>query len=70
MNCLMWTDVESLLQGPTVVAKLKSAYNVLIIGYRSLACETNLGYKWLVFFGVIGFDLGAFLHGQMMVSQS
>ena len=31
-----------LLQGQTRLAKLKSAYNLLIIGPRGLRCETNL----------------------------
>ena len=35
-------DLASLLQGQTRMAKLKSAYNSLIIGLRGLQCETNL----------------------------
>ena len=35
-------DLESLLQGQKNIAKLKSAYNSLIIGPRGLKCETNL----------------------------
>ena len=35
-------DLGSLLQGQTRIAKLKSAYNSLIIGPRGLQCETNL----------------------------
>ena len=31
-----------LLQGQIRTAKLKSAYNLLIIGVKSLQCETNL----------------------------
>ena len=31
-----------LLQGHTRIAKLKSAYNMLIIGPRGLQCETTL----------------------------
>ena len=34
-------DLGPLLQGQTGIAKLKSAYNSLIIGPRSLQCETN-----------------------------
>ena len=30
------------LQGQMSIAKLKSAYNLLIIGHRGLQCETNL----------------------------
>ena len=35
-------DFGPLLQGDTRVAKLKSAYNLLIIGPRGLQCETTL----------------------------
>ena len=35
-------DPGPLLQGQTRIAKLKSAYNSLIIGPRGLQCETNL----------------------------
>ena len=35
-------DLEPLLQDQTRIAKLKSAYNSLIIGPRGLGCETNL----------------------------
>ena len=35
-------DLEPLLQGQTRIAKLKSAYNSLLIGPRGLQCETNL----------------------------
>ena len=35
-------DLEPLLQGQTRTAKLKSAYNSLIIDPRGLQCETNL----------------------------
>ena len=35
-------DLGPLLQGQTRIAKLKSAYNVLIIGPRGLQYETNL----------------------------
>ena len=40
----MWSDlnIEPLLQGQMRPAKLKSAYNLLIIGPRGLQCETNL----------------------------
>ena len=31
----------NLLQGQTWIAKVKSAYNSLIIGPRGLQCETN-----------------------------
>ena len=35
-------DLGPLLQAQTRIAKLKSAYNSLIIGPRGLQCETNL----------------------------
>ena len=35
-------DLGPLLQGRTRMAKLKSAYNSLIIGPRGLGCQTNL----------------------------
>ena len=35
-------DLGPLFQGQTRIAKLKSAYNLLIIGPRDLQCETNL----------------------------
>ena len=35
-------DLGPLVQGQTRIAKLKSAYNSLIIGPRGLQCETNL----------------------------
>ena len=35
-------DLGPLLQGQTRIAKLKSAYNLLIIGPRGLQCETTL----------------------------
>ena len=35
-------DLGPLLQGQTKIAKLKSAYNLLIIGPRGLGRKTNL----------------------------
>ena len=35
-------DLGPLLQGQTKIAKLKSAYNLLIIGLRGLGWKTNL----------------------------
>ena len=35
-------DLRPLLQGQTRIAKVKSAYNLLIIGPRGLQCETTL----------------------------
>ena len=59
-------DLGPLLQGQMRTAKLKSAYNLLIIGPRGLQCETNI-YEIMCreSSGVDGFDLGPFLHGQM-----
>ena len=39
---VMEFDLWLLLQGQTVIAKLRSAYNSLIIGCRGFGCETNL----------------------------
>ena len=35
-------DLGPVVQGQMRIAKVKSAYNLLIIGPRSLQCETNL----------------------------
>ena len=35
-------ELGRLLQGQTRIAKLKSAYNLFIIGPRGLGCESNL----------------------------
>ena len=35
-------DLGPLLEGQARIAKLKSAYNLLILGPRGLQCETNL----------------------------
>ena len=35
-------DLGPLLQGQMSIAKIKSAYNSLIIGPRGVQCETNL----------------------------
>ena len=35
-------DLGPLLQGQTMIAQLKSAYKLLIIGRRGLGWETNL----------------------------
>ena len=59
-----------LLQGQTRIAKLKSAYNSLIIGPRGLEWKTNLkkimGWES---FGVVGFDLGPLLQGQLRIAK-
>ena len=60
-------DLGPLLQGQTSIAKVKSAYNSLIIDPRSLQYETNsyeiLGYE----FSDVRFDLGPLLQGQTVV---
>ena len=57
-------DLGPLLHGQTRIAKLKSAYNSLIIGPRGLQCETNL-YEIMGWesFDVVRFDLGPLLQG-------
>ena len=63
-------DLGPLLQGQTRIAKLKSAYNSLIIGPRGLGWQTNLqeimGWES---FGVVGFDLGPLLQGQTSIAK-
>ena len=60
-------DLGPLLQGQTKIAKLKSAYNLLIIGPRGLQCETNLqdivGWES----SDVRFDLWPLFQGQTMV---
>ena len=43
-------DLGPLVQGQMRIAKLKSAYNSLIMGPRGLQCETNLGNHGLEIF--------------------
>ena len=52
-----------LLQGQMRTGKLKSAYNLLIIGPRGLQCETDLWKSWAGSFDV-RVDLGPLLQGQ------
>ena len=63
-------DLGPALQGQMRTAKLKSAYNSLIIGPRGLQCETKfkeiMGWKW---FDVVTFDLGPLLQGQMRTAK-
>ena len=62
-----------LLRGQTRIAKpsnLKSAHNSLIIGPRSLQCETNLlEVMGLESCGVVGFDLRPLLQGQTRIAK-
>ena len=54
----------------THIADFKSAYISLIISPRGLQCETTLqeimGWKSS---GVVGFDLGPLLQGQMRIAK-
>ena len=63
-------DFRPLLQGQTRIAKVKSAYNSLIIGPRGLQCETNLqeimGWES---FNVVRFDFGPLLQGQTRIAK-
>ena len=58
-------DLGSLFQCQTRTAKLKSAYNLLIIDPKCLQCETNL-YEIMCCESsvVVRFDLGPVLQGQ------
>ena len=60
-------DLGPLLQGQRRIAKVKSAYNLFIIGSRGLQCETNLqdivGWES----SDVRFDLWPLLQGQTMV---
>ena len=63
-------DLGPLLQGQTRIAKLKCAYNSLIIDPRGLQYETILeeimGWES---FDVVRFDLGPLLQGQMRTAK-
>ena len=63
-------DIGPLLQGQTRIAKLKSYYNLLIIGPRGLQCETNL----LEIMGwessdMVRFESGHLIQGQTRVAK-
>ena len=60
-------DLGPLLQGQMRVAKLKSAFNLVIIDPRGLQCETNLQDIMGWEFSDVRFDLWPLLHGQTMV---
>ena len=58
------------LQGQTRIAKLKSAYNSLIVGPRGLQCETNLQeIMSCEFSDVVRFELGPLFQGQMRTAK-
>ena len=63
-------DLGPLLQGQTRIAKLKSAYNSLILGPRGLQCETNL---WEIIgwesFDVVRFDLEPLLQCKTRIAK-
>ena len=63
-------DLGFLLQSQMRIAKPKSAHNSLIIGPRSLQCETNLeeimGGESS---GVVRLDLGPLLQGQTRIAK-
>ena len=63
-------DLGPLVQGQTRIGKLKSAYNLLIMGPSGLQCETNL---WEIMgwesSDVVRFDLGPLLQGQTRIAK-
>ena len=63
-------DLGPLLQGQLRIAKLKIAYNSLVIGPTGLGWYTNLqeimGWES---FGVVRFDLGPLLQGQTKIAK-
>ena len=63
-------DLGPLVQGQMRIAKLKSAYNSLIMDPRGLQCETNL---WEIMFwkssDVVKFDLGPLVQGQTRIAK-
>ena len=63
-------DLGPILQGQTRIAKLKSAYNSLIIGPRALGWYTNM-YEIICWqsSGVVRFDLGPILQGQTRIAK-
>ena len=68
----MWSDLTlgPLHQGQTRIARLKSAYNLLIIGPRGLLWQSNLleimGWES---FDVVRFDLGPLHQGQTRITK-
>ena len=63
-------DLGPVVQGQTRIAKLKSAYNSLIMGPRGLQCEINL---WEIMgwqsSDMVRFDLGPLLQGQTRIAR-
>ena len=63
-------DLGPPLQGQTRIAKVKSAYNSLIVGPRGLQCETNLQeIMCCKFSDVVRFELGPLFQGQMRIAK-
>ena len=63
-------DFGPLLQGQTIIAKLKSAYDSLIFCPRGLQCQTNL-LEIMAWESceVVRFDLAPLFQGQMRVAK-
>ena len=63
-------DLGPLLEGQMRIAKLKSAYNSLIIGPRGLGWQSNLeeimGWES---FDVVRFDLGPLFQGHTSIAK-
>ena len=63
-------DLGPLLQGQTRIAKLKSAYNSLVIGRTGLGWQTNLQEIMVrESLYVVRFDLGPLLQGQTKIPK-
>ena len=62
-------DLGPLLQGQTRIAKVKSAYNSLIIGSRGLEWKPTQEIMGWESSGVVGFGLGPLLQGQMNIAK-
>ena len=63
-------DLGPLVQDQTRIAKLKSAYNLLIIGPRGLGWYTNI--QEIICWessGVVRFDLAPLVQGQMRIAK-
>ena len=63
-------DLGPPLQSTTRIAKLKSAYNSLVVGPRGLQCETNLQeIMSCEFSDVVRFELRPLFQGQMRIAK-
>ena len=63
-------DLGPLFHGQRRITKIKSAYNLLIIGPRCLIYQANL-YEIMGWesSGVVRFDIGPLLPGQTRIAQ-